>query len=61
MRCLVPSIRRSACGKLPASGLPEAMIDQLKKPGDLNTVGGIALSEALNRAGSDDVCQIGDG
>ena len=43
------------------AGLPEAMMEHLKKPGDLNAFERIALREALKRAGVDDVCKIGDG
>ena len=43
------------------AGLPEAMIEQMKKPGDLNTFERIALREALKKAKVDDVCKIGDG
>ena len=42
-------------------GLPESMIEQIKKPGDLNALERIALREALKRAGIDDVCKLGDG
>ena len=43
------------------AGLPKSMIEQLKKPGDLNALERIALREALKRAGIDDVCQVADG
>ena len=39
-----------------AAGLPESVIEQLKKPGDLNAIERIALREALKKAGLDDVC-----
>ena len=39
-----------------AAGLPESVIEQLKKPGELNAIERIALREALKKAGLDDVC-----
>ena len=39
-----------------AAGLPESVIEQLKKPGDLNAIERIALREALKKAGLDDLC-----
>ena len=42
------------------AGLPESVIEQIKKPGDLNAIERIALRELLKKAGVDDVCdQIG--
>ncbi|MCY3692065.1 MAG: hypothetical protein OXI54_01265 [Chloroflexota bacterium] len=38
------------------AGLPENVIEQLKKPGDLNAIERIALREVLKKAGLDDVC-----
>ncbi len=38
------------------AGLPESVIEQLKKPGDLNAIERVALREALKKAGLDDVC-----
>lgn len=38
------------------TGLPDNVIEQLKKPGDLNAIERVALREALNKAGLDDVC-----
>ena len=39
-----------------AAGLPKSVIEQLKKPGDLNAIERIALREALKKAGLDDLC-----
>lgn len=38
------------------AGLPESVIEQLKKPGDLNAIERVALREVLKKAGLDDVC-----
>ena len=38
------------------AGLPESVIEQLKKPGDLNAIQRVALREALKKAGLDDIC-----
>ena len=38
------------------AGLPEAVIEQLKKPGELNALERIALREILEKAGLDEVC-----
>ena len=38
------------------AGLPESVIEQLKKPGDLNAIQRIALREALKKAGLDAIC-----
>ena len=37
-------------------GLPDSVIEQLKKPGDLNAIERVALREVLKKAGLDDVC-----
>ena len=42
-----------------AAGLPSSVIEQLKKPGDLNALERVALREALKRAGLDDLCKVG--
>ena len=39
-----------------AAGLPESVIEQLKKPGDLNAIERVALREVLKKAGLDDIC-----
>ena len=38
------------------AGLPENVIEQLKKPGDLNAIERVALREVLKKAGLDDIC-----
>ena len=38
------------------AGLPENVIEQIKKPGELNAVERIALREILKKAGLDEVC-----
>lgn len=38
------------------AGLPESVIEQLKKPGDLNAIQRVALREALKKAGLDAIC-----
>lgn len=38
------------------AGLPEIVIEQLKKPGDLNAIERVALRKALEKAGLDDIC-----
>lgn len=38
------------------AGLPESVIEQLKKPGDLNAIQRVALREALKKAGLDTIC-----
>ena len=43
------------------AGLPDAVVEKLKKPGDLNTIERVALRKALNEAGLDDVCSLGEG
>ena len=38
------------------AGLPDRVIEQIKKPGELNAVERIALREILKKAGLDEVC-----
>lgn len=38
------------------AGLPESVIEQLKKPGDLNAIERVALREVLKKAGLGDIC-----
>ena len=38
------------------AGLPDAAIEQLKKPGELNAIERIALRKILENAGLDEVC-----
>ena len=38
------------------AGLPDAVIDQLKKPGELNAIERVALRKILENAGLDEVC-----
>ena len=40
------------------AGLPDEVIEQLRKPGDLNAFERAALQQALRRAGIDDVCEV---
>lgn len=42
------------------AGLPAPVIEQLKKPGDLNALERIALKQALKRVGIDDLCDLGN-
>ncbi len=44
-----------------AAGLPDKVIEQLKTPGDLNAIERIALRKAMEKAGLDSVCSLGDG
>lgn len=39
-----------------AAGLPESVIEQIKRPGDLNAIERVALREVLKKAGLDDLC-----
>ena len=39
-----------------AAGLPDSVVEQIKKPGDLNAIERVALREVLKKAGLDDVC-----
>ena len=38
------------------AGLPENIVEQIKKPGDLNVIERVALREVLKKAGLDDIC-----
>ena len=38
------------------AGLPDSVIEQLKKPGDLNAIERVALREVLKKAGLDEIC-----
>ena len=38
------------------AGLPESVIEQLKKPGDLNAIQRVALREVLEKAELDTIC-----
>ena len=38
------------------AGLPDNVIEQIKKPGDLNAIERVALREVLKKAGIDDLC-----
>ena len=40
------------------AGLPDAVIEQLRNPDDLNALERAALQQALRRAGIDDVCEV---
>ena len=58
--CSTSAVPSACIEAAEAAGLPESVIEQLKKPGDLNAIERIALREALEKVGLDDVCDVGD-
>ena len=58
--CSTSAVPSACIEAAEAAGLPESVIEQLKKPGDLNAIERIALRKALEKVGLDDVCDVGD-